>query len=360
MYSEIGSEFWDRGDGVNTSLKNLPGWLDWGAENRFLATGRTALDHIIRDIQSAQLFQRAYLPSYCCQTMIDPFLSHNIEVQFYDVLVNEAGLLEINLEQDHKCDAVMIMNYFGFIQSDYSEIIERLKMKQQTVIIEDATHSLFCTKRFHSNSDYTFASFRKWFATPGGAIATKMKSPFLVEAPSACHSEYVELRERGMTLKAEYMNNKSGDKQRYLQVFAEAENLLDHDYKDYLIDADSMSILSRLNVDSFRKKRIKNGRLIIENLAEGKYLQKLVARISDDECPLFIPVKVSSAKRAILNQYLSKNEVYCPLHWPKSPSHQLDARTIDLYDSELSIVCDQRYSNSDILRMISLINKYEW
>ena len=85
MYSEIGSEFWDRGDGVNTSLKNIPDWLDWGVENRFLATGRTALDHIIRDIQSTQLFQRAYLPSYCCQTMIEPFLSHNIEVEFYDV-----------------------------------------------------------------------------------------------------------------------------------------------------------------------------------------------------------------------------------------------------------------------------------
>ncbi|MBT3751208.1 MAG: hypothetical protein HOG34_19685 [Bacteroidetes bacterium] len=358
MYSEIGSEFWDSCGGINTSLKDLPDWLDWGVENRFLATGRTALDHIIRDIQSTQTFQRAYLPSYCCQTMIDPFLAHNIEVEFYDILVNKDGLIEINLEQDHNCDAVLIMNYFGFIQSDYSAIIEHLKMKQQVVIIEDITHSLFCTKRFHSISDYTFASFRKWFATPGGAIAAKMKSPFLIEAPSALHSKYIELRKRGMALKAEYMNNKSGDKKRYLRVFAEAENLLDQDYKDYLMDDESMSVLSGLNVDSLRKKRINNGRLLMENLIEGKYLQKLVSHVSDDECPLFIPVKVPQAHRASMKQYLSENNVYCPSHWPNSPSHRLHSRTIDLYDSELSIVCDQRYDAKDISKMTTIINNF--
>jgi len=340
------------------SLKDLPDWLDWGAENRFLATGRTALEHIIRDIQARQKFQRAYLPSYCCQTMIDPFLAHNIEVEFYGVLVNEAGLLEINLEQDHKCDAVLIMNYFGFIQSDYSDIIEQLKMKQHTVIIEDATHSLFCTKRFHATSDYTFASFRKWFATPGGAIAAKMRSPFIIDAPFAYHTKYVEFRKLGMTLKSQYMNKNSSEKESYIKAFADAETLLDQDYADYLIDDVSMSILSRLNVDSLRKKRVQNGRLILENIVEDKHLQKLVAHVSDDECPLFIPVKVPKEYRAHMKQYLSENKVYCPSHWPISPSHRLDNHTIDLYDSEVSIVCDQRYDEKHISKMTTIINNF--
>jgi hypothetical protein len=360
MYSEIGSEFWGSNGGTNTSQNDLPGWLDWGAENRFLATGRTALDHIIRDILATQKFQRAYLPSYCCQTMIDPFLAHNIEVEFYNVIVNDAGLLEINLEQEQTYGVVLIMNYFGFIQSDFSEIIKQVKMKSSTVVIEDATHSLFCSKRFHQMSDYTFASFRKWFATPGGAIAVKMKSPFMIKAPQDVHTEYVELRTSAMTSKAHHMKKKGENKEGYLKVFAEAEKLLDQDYQDYLIDEDSLSILNHLNVDSLREKRIENGRLILGNLVESKHLQKLVAHISDDECPLFIPVKVPPAQRALLKHYLSKNKVYCPSHWPSSPSHRLDAGTIDLYDSELSIVCDQRYTNSDIIRMISLINKYEW
>ncbi|NQV51342.1 MAG: hypothetical protein HQ507_12650 [Candidatus Marinimicrobia bacterium] len=358
MYREIGSEFWDSGGGTNASRKDLPSWLDWGTENRFLASGRTALDFIIRDILATQKFQRVYLPSYCCHTMIDPFLAHNIEVEFYDVIINGSGLLEINLEQGQGCDVVLIMNYFGFIQSGFSEIIKQLKMKPSTVVIEDATHSAFCNKRFHEMSDYTYASFRKWFATPGGAIAAKMKSPFLIKAPQNVHTEYVNLRKGAMTSKAQYMNKKSSEKELYLKTFAEAENLLDQDYTDYLIDDLSMSILSRLNVDSLRKKRIQNGRLILEKMVEGKHVQKLISDISDDECPLFIPVKVHPTQRTNLKQYLSKNNVYCPSHWPSSPSHQLNARTIDLYNFELSIVCDQRYDKNHISKMITIINNF--
>ena len=53
------------------------------------------------------------------------------------------------------------------------------------------------------------------------------------------------------------------------------------------------------------------------------------------------------------------NEVYCPVHWPVSPAHRLTGKTIEIYDRCLSVICDQRYSTADMLRIMGLIDSYK-
>lgn len=50
--------------------------------------------------------------------------------------------------------------------------------------------------------------------------------------------------------------------------------------------------------------------------------------------------------------------VYCPVHWPISKHHILTNRTREIYEKELSIVCDQRYSAEDMKKIRCLIKKY--
>ena len=59
---EIGSEFWKYNKKYISENEEL-----------FLS-GRTALDAIIKDILSEYRIESALLPSYCCHTMIEPFI----------------------------------------------------------------------------------------------------------------------------------------------------------------------------------------------------------------------------------------------------------------------------------------------
>ena len=44
--------------------------------------------------------------------------------------------------------------------------------------------------------------------------------------------------------------------------------------------------------------------------------------------------------------------IYCPIHWPKPQMGGSSA----LFDTELSLVCDQRYTEKDMQRMIGILS----
>ena len=54
---------------------------------------------------------------------------------------------------------------------------------------------------------------------------------------------------------------------------------------------------------------------------------------------------------------LIKNKVYCPNHW-EIPEVIKKNYQRDIYNMELSLICDQRYCEKDVERYINLI-KYE-
>ena len=93
MLKEIGSEFWkvELSNKINLSFDN---------QSNFMLSGRTALDFLIRDIKAQKSFKKVYMPSYCCYSMIEPFLRHGVDVIFYDVLINDNGGLKFDIDID--------------------------------------------------------------------------------------------------------------------------------------------------------------------------------------------------------------------------------------------------------------------
>lgn len=73
---------------------------------------------------------------------------------------------------------------------------------------------------------------------------------------------------------------------------------------------------------------------------------------------MFVPVLVPGGKRDELRRYLIKNEIYCPVHWPVSDYHRLDNKEQFIYDNEISLVCDQRYTEEDMYRMVKKIKAF--
>ena len=76
---EIGSEFW-----TDCSPIGQHGckWLqpkDWSMIETL--SGRVALEYVVESIKATGV-SSVYMPSYCCHTMIEPFIKHDIKVVF--------------------------------------------------------------------------------------------------------------------------------------------------------------------------------------------------------------------------------------------------------------------------------------
>ena len=71
--------------------------------------------------------------------------------------------------------------------------------------------------------------------------------------------------------------------------------------------------------------------------------------------PLFIPVFLEN--RSEVRKKMFSNNIFTPVHWPYE-SDKLNGEVKNLiYDKELSLICDQRYSLEDMERQIKVIKR---
>ena len=344
MFSEIGSEFW-KADIIDNQVRTFDNY------HRYLLTGRTALDYIIKDIKASRPFNIIYMPSYCCHTMIKPFIENNVAVIFYDVSFIE-GQYTYNVDFDIKCDAILIMHYFGFYNQKVPEIIAGFKDKDK-LIIEDATHSWFQKEPYSIESDYVFASFRKWTGLPCGAIVIKKDCEFTIPI-NLYNDKYIELRKQAAKLKREYVEKAIGEKSNYLEAFSYAEEYLEQDYMYYGIPHEIKEIIDRIDYKKITGKRIKNAHYLVNGLRNINKIDTIT--MSDEDTPIFVPIIIKDGTRDELRKYLISKSIYCPVHWPLTDEHKID--NTFLYDNGLSLVCDQRYNITDMKRILQRIGEF--
>ncbi|SDJ26994.1 hypothetical protein [Proteiniclasticum ruminis] len=345
MSIEIGSEFWkvDKIKGIKSIQEE---------KQKILLTGRTSLDYIIKDIKIKNHFNSVYLPSYCCHTMIQPFIDNGITVEFYDISFKD-GRFTYCIDFDTKCDAILIMQYFGYSNVEVEQIIETFKEKKK-IVIEDATHSWFSENRYSLKSDYVFASLRKWTGLACGSIVMKSYDDFHAPFPSITNEKYVGIRKKAANLKKQYIEAGKGTKEVFLNMFDEAERLLEEDYIDYTVPDSVTHLISCLDFEKIRKRRKQNATVLIKGLKGNIGID--CVKVDNDDVPLFVPIIVLNGKRDKLRQHLINKNIYCPVHWQVSKLHTIHDKYI--YDNCLSLICDQRYSVQDMKTIINTINEF--
>lgn len=331
--NEIGSEFWDV---PITQTKNqfFPKSTQW------YLSGRSALQAILQELKEARTVA---MPSWCCDSMIKPFIDAGMEVHFYPVYLQNELVQEIQTDSD----IVFLMDYFGYTTGT---------TVSHPHVIRDVTHSVFSTS--YSDAEYYFGSLRKWCGIWTGGYAWTRDGHDLMVKENEDHG-YTLLREKAMELKKRYINgsidetgNKIEDK-GYLEYFGKAETLLEN--MEVVMAADRDILLAeKIDVDYMKKRRRANARMLMEAFPQ----QLIFPKLNNDDCPMFVPIAVPDGRRDDLRNYLIKNKIYCPVHWPLSPYHHPDKRAMALYNNELSLVCDQRYTEEDMARMIATINRF--
>lgn len=337
---EIGSEF----------------WLDDSSANRdcYVLSGRTAIDLILQDIlANGNRLNSVYMPSWCCDSMLRPFIDRNIAVDFYDITIAN-GKLECHIDVDTQPNILYISNYFGYKNSFPQEFIPYFKEKG-TIILYDRTHSLFQENdNLVSQADYTFASIRKWMGVLSGAFATKKGEQIRVFDMKEC--PYLDEKTEAMKLKAAYMQNPEEElKSRFLELYASFGHHLASDYQNYEMDQLSQKIWRNTDMKKIRDSRRRNAAYLHQSLETIPQIQ-LMFNLKEGDCPLFVPVLFDSKEeRDRVRKGLTVNAIYCPIHWPKPNQINRELSVNSLYDRGISLVCDQRYDVNDMRQIINVL-----
>lgn len=319
MAREIGSEFHrvtpDSGSGL---IYPRPGSL--------MFSGRTAIEAVLEKLPDART---ALLPSYCCDSMIVPFRTAGIDVKFYKVSWDE----RLRIKIDGSADILVWCNYFGF--KNEMPIFDG-------VVIEDITHSFLSESPCNPQSDYLVASLRKWEPVNcGGYCSVEVEG-------SAPTDEFVVLKTSAMELKTEYLYDLDEEKKpRFLKMFADSNHWLSKNYSGLGIDQFSQEYLACVDMEKQRKKRRENAKALFEGL-QNKV--QFMFPTEDMDCPLFVPILLPNRDR--VRAHLTKNGIYCPVHWSKPEGCESN-----IYDMELSLVCDQRYEIEDMERIVSTLKE---
>lgn len=334
-------------------------WLPQGmSDYTYTFSGRSAIELALVNIMETEDIKRVYMPSYCCASMISSLKKHNIDILFYDVHIDENGVYyDINEELDF--DIFFAMSYFGVEQS-MDTIIEKIS-KKNIIVLEDVTHRLLSDKTHSICSDYLIASLRKWFPIPTGGLLMSQQNQLIVK-PMRNSDEYVIEQTKAMKLKAQFLN---GDSTIQKDMFFNKFHFLNHNLQDidytFKIDKTSKELLHKLNVKKIIEKRRQNALVLYRYLKDFQLIKPLIENINLEQMtPLFIPIIVKEPyQRNKLVKYLIKEQIYCPVHWPVPEELMLNSINEQLYTSEISVICDQRYSEKDMRKIIKKIGEFE-
>ena len=352
MLSEIGSNFWlPQGEKVQSQIDTRL-FCTTIDDSAFTSSGRCAISLVLTDITVS--FKRALLPSFTCESVIDPFVQQGYKVAFYS-LGDELNITrERFLDEVRKAnpEVILIHNYFGFnTTSEIRGLIQNLK-EEGVVVIEDLTQSLYSSFG-RLPADYYIGSFRKWDGIPDGGFALKT-SGYFKSKPSKEDSSLVAAKISAMLAKYEFLFNNQGEKAMFLEKFSEAERLLEDEKEIFRMSDFSQKEQANLNVEKLKKSRRRNYSHLLQSVSES--VKPLFGILPDEVVPLYFPI-ICKNRRTEIQIWLRSNSIFAPVVWPKPRFINFKTPGADyFYEKLLCIPCDQRYGDEEMNKIASILN----
>jgi hypothetical protein len=300
----------------------------------------------LRFVCGAIINKSALVPNYLCHSMIQPFIEAGFSITFYKIDKNLKPVIN-TIDLEKKFGVFIHLGYFGEKSSmTLIEPINILKSKG-TIIIEDITHSIFTKSLIHIKSDFYICSIRKWLGVPDGGILlsnNKFNQPVL-----PINNDLLNSYIKGSALKKnkEFILNENN----HTNYFKDAEKNLDYNRNAYSISQFSLNILHKYNFDKMISIRRANASYLVQELNRLNF--KTIEFDTDSTTPLFIPIFFDNIiQRELYRNSLIAMGIYTPVHWSKPAISNVSNI---LYDIELSIPCDQRYTIDEMKIIIAEI-----
>lgn len=332
MHEVIGGEF-----AIDKKL------LSNNKENKELqySSGRSVLYSILMHVEGKH--KKILLPAYLCDSITRTVIETGWKYTFYQINEFLHPIIDDDLCSTLKeCDAILLINYFGMV--DLKNDIASIRNEGSGIfVIEDDVQAFYSLDK--TSADCSFTSLRKWFPCPDGALL-HMNSSVQVEPCVKTENKWSQYKLAGNLLKeqSDYV-----DDSIILSLLSKGEDLLDNSYLSYCSKA-SINIFSNLDLEKIAHRRKQNAKIL------HCELKKLGIKhmYSDNAIPLFIPVFVDN--RDELRREFFSQQVFTPNHWPKISDEVNGINT--LYTEELSLICDQRYCEKDMMKQINILKRF--
>ena len=336
---------------------------------RWTASGRSGLALILEHWRARLVDGWILLPDYMCWDSVLPVF-HDFNVKFASV--NEQFVVEISVLEkfllDQTLRSILLIDYFGLC--DLRPQIKFIQaLRPDILIIIDAVQA-FCSlvgvnNRYYG-ADAVVSSPRKVLPIPdGGLVILKGNELLDFPPPSINSSERVAFYLAAGVLRESFVKMQFDNsinlivEPLYVNFFNNHGKLIDS--KIEAISPISMEILRRTNLRKIAKKRSKNFDWMQNSVREERGSGLIRSAFPKASGPaLAFPVRVSSAHRNKLREFLKREGFFCPIHWPipKKMRDDLGVDSIKLSDELLSLPIDQRYSTKELSRLLDAIERY--
>lgn len=338
---EVGSEF---------HWTPLPkgGFQAWPARARWYLLARHALAALLSERQGAAV----WLPAYFCHPVTE-YWQRFATVRIYrdDPLRSQPEWATL---RPRARDLVVAVNYFGVREP---QPWYEWRRSHRCILVEDHSHDPLSPWALQSQADYAFASLRKTFPAPDGAILWSPRGRRLPAPPSgdAFLGSFCKLA--AMTLKAGYLQGTApaAVKPRYRELQRRGEEEFDRAAISPASPT-GRSLLRRGAPSAWRRRRQQNAATLIARIDGMRAASPVFTSWPRGAAPLGVVLLFPShAARDRMRARLEKNRIYCPVHWPATRLSPPAARR--LAGALLTIPADQRYDAGDMARVARLLRQ---
>ncbi|WP_034445906.1 hypothetical protein [Butyrivibrio sp. AE2032] len=318
---------------------NVTNEISVGEQYPRYSLGRTCLDIILENIYFESL-GAILLPDYICISVSATVLKKGIKIYHYHVdgfFQPDYDSIKLNIGL---CDSILLVSYFGMVDIDGMAFSIRRDYPEIKIIIDDV-QGFYETEK-HTTYDYCFNSYRKWFPVPDGAeIITD--NDRLISGRLSKNPQYAYYKAAGNILKnyRDYIGDDVA-----LELLDKGEAIMDDEYSYECSDI-SKALIGDIDFQMVAQVRKNNA----EVLHKGLEKLKIPHLYCGDKVPMFIPIQISN--RDAVRKKMFENSIYTPIHWPCLD--EIAQGKNALYNTELSLICDQRYDEEDMEKELEVL-----
>jgi len=344
---EIGGDFYWSG------LPDGP-FIPWPQPGTWFALGHSTVLAIWHQYSSESPNRNLWVPDYFCPEVTGAWRGAEVRMRYYsddprwphpdwDTLSPMPG------------DLILAVNYFGVRAGDAWQAWHR--EHEFVVLIEDHTHDPLSNWALNSKADYAFASLRKTFIVPDGALLWSPREHPLPPEPQNRNWSGSALKLAAMIWKKEYVIGRKGDPttKRTFRDFQVAGETTLFEARDSSISPWSRALLEAGFPQVWRRIRERNVRLFLDLVIGQNGIEPLFVNWPAGHCPFnAVLVFPSETRREEFRSGLIAANVYTPIHWRPLP--EAPTRSLDLSKRILTVPLDQRYDAQDVRRVASILS----
>lgn len=325
-------------------------YLDTIDDFRLYSCGRQALEAVIKQGR----WQRIWVPAYYCYEVIDHVKKLGVEVLCYwdtpsriddDIIVHELPYVE--------GDVLLRTQYFGLRGKRSNNAIP-------VPVIEDHTHDLVSEWALNSDADWCIASLRKVLPLAAGGIAWSPKQkelPQTISSTPDCET-MASIRYEAMLLKSYYIESIDAGleiKNSFRAGYVDSEERIGK-LKLSGIDKVSASVLNSFDVKKWTQKKLENWHTAVSCIIPDVPIlgRRLDCGLNPFSLVLLMDSKESRDK---LRHYMIQHSIYPAILW-QIPDECAYSEAKLFSDRMLSVHCDARYTQEDMVQMCRIINDY--